>query len=151
MTGERVREEIDVGGTPEQYLAVITDFASYPEWEKNTKKREVRETDEQGRGTKVWFEFRTPVKTVAYTVGYDYSGFPRSISFNLLGGDIKEFDGTFEFRQEGDTTHVSFDMGVHPGFPIPGIIKRQLERQQARSTLQRIKAKVEAPERATSS
>jgi ribosome-associated toxin RatA of RatAB toxin-antitoxin module len=141
---ERTRDEIDVMGSVEACYAVATDFGAYPEWEKNTRKAEVKESDEAGRPTHVWFEFETPVRVVTYTLAYDHSEAPGALSFDLIDGALKEMNGRWTFEARGDTTHVVYEMSVRPDFPIPGLIKRALEKKMSRSCVKTVKSRVEA-------
>lgn len=147
MAISTVTDSIDVHGTPADCVAVVTDFESWPEWEKNTKKVEILERDDMQRPTRVWFEFWTPVKHVPYTLGYDYSGLPQRMTFDLIEGEVAEYRGAFEFtQQEGEagTTRVTYEIGVHPGFPIPEMLRRQIQRQHARKVVKHIKETVES-------
>lgn len=141
-----VTESIEVNGTAAACVAVITDFEAWPQWEKNTKKVEILERDEQQRPTRVWFEFWTPVKRVPYTVGYDYSGLPERFTFELIEGEVAAYRGSFGFsEQPGGTTTVTYEIGVHPGFPIPELLRRQIQRQHARQVVKHVKTAVESP------
>jgi ribosome-associated toxin RatA of RatAB toxin-antitoxin module len=141
---ERTRDEIDVKGSAEACYAVAADFGAYPEWEKNTRKAEVKESDDEGRPTRVWFEFETPVKLVTYTLAYDHSEAPGALSFDLVDGDLREMNGRWTFQPNGDGTHVVYEMSVRPDFPIPGLIKRALEKKMSRSCVKTVKTRVEA-------
>jgi ribosome-associated toxin RatA of RatAB toxin-antitoxin module len=141
---EKTRDEIDVKGSVEACYAVAADFAAYPEWEKNTRKSEVKETDEQGRGTKVWFEFETPIKNALYTLAYDHSKSPHSLSFDLLEGDLREMNGTWTFQDKGEAvTTVTYEVSVRPDFPLPNLLKRAIEKKHARSCVKIVKTRVE--------
>lgn len=141
---ERTRDEIEVKGSVEDCYAVATDFAAYPDWEKNTRKAEVTESDDQGRATRVWFEFETPVKMVTYTLAYDHSEAPKALSFDMIDGDLKEMNGRWTFEGQGETTRVVYEMSVRPDFPIPALIKRALEKKMSRSCVKTVKTRVEA-------
>jgi uncharacterized membrane protein len=144
MQIETVTESIDVEGSPDACLAVVTDFEAWPRWEKNTKRVQVLERDEAQRGTKVWFEFWTPVKRVPYTVGYDYSQLPGRMTFERIDGEVAEYRGAFDFHARDDgTTRVDYEIGVHPGFPIPELLRRQIQRQHARHVVRHIKRTIQ--------
>ena len=91
---ESVKDSIDVEAPAQAVFEVATDFEAYPEWNANINKVEVKETDAEGRGTKVFYEVDAKVKVVRYTLAYDYSQAPRSFSWDLLDGDVKELSGS---------------------------------------------------------
>lgn len=141
---ERVSDNIDVAATAEEVFQVATDFESYPDWNANIKKVEIKETDSEGRATEVWYQVDAKVKTLSYTLGYDYSEAPEAFSWDLIEGDVKELSGSYRFDEFDDVTEVRYETQVDPGFPIPGFLKRQGERQIVKGALQDLKKRVES-------
>ena len=140
---ERVKDSIDIKASAEEILEVATDFEAYPEWNANIKQVEVRETDEDGWPTQVWYEVDAKVKTVKYTLEYDYSNAPESFSWDLVEGDVKELSGSYTFDEFDDVTDVTYELTVDPGFPLPGFMKRQAEKQITSTALKDLKKRVE--------
>jgi ribosome-associated toxin RatA of RatAB toxin-antitoxin module len=141
---DKVSDNIDVSATAEEIFRVATDFEAYPEWNPNIKKVEVRETDPEGRATKVWMQVDAKVKTVSYTLAYDYSEAPEAFSWDLVDGDVKALSGSYRFDEFDDVTEVQYETSLDPGFPIPGFLKRQGEKQIAKGALQDLKKRVES-------
>lgn len=141
---ETVKDSIDVSASAEELFAVVTDFDAYPEWNPNIKEVEVTETDAEGRGSKVWFKVDVKIKVLSYTLAYDYSGAPRSLSWDLVDGEIKALEGSYTFDEFDDVTEVRYEMAIDPGFPVPGFVKKQAEKQIARGALQDLKKRVES-------
>jgi len=140
---ENVSDSIDIAASAEEIFEVATDLENYPKWNANIKKVEIKESDDEGRPTKVWMQVDAKVKTVSYTLEYDYSGAPDSFSWHLLEGDVKELSGSYTFDEFEDVTEVRYETKVDPGFPVPGIVKRQAERQIVKGALQDLKKRVE--------
>jgi ribosome-associated toxin RatA of RatAB toxin-antitoxin module len=140
----RVKDSIDVEASAEEVFEVATDFESYPEWNGAMKKVEVQEQDDDGRATKVFFEVDARLKTVSYTLSYDYSNAPESFSWSLLNGDVKELQGAYSFDEFDDVTEVSYELELDPGFPVPGIFRRQGERELKKAALDELKNRVES-------
>jgi uncharacterized membrane protein len=140
---EKVSDSIDVEATAQEIFDVATDFDTYPDWNANIKNVEVKETDEEGYPTKVWFEVDAKVRTVRYTLEYDYSNAPESFSWDLVDGDVKELSGSYGFDEFEDATEVTYELRIEPGFPLPGFMKRQAERQIMKGALQDLKKRVE--------
>ncbi len=141
---ESVKDSIDVKASAQDVFEVATDFEAYPEWNANIEKVEIKERDADGRGRKVWYRVDAKVKTVAYTLTYDYSDAPRSFSWDLLDGDVKELNGSYAFDQFDDVTEVVYETAVDPGFPIPKLLKRQAQRAIVRGALEDLKKRVES-------
>ena len=141
---DRVSDNIDVAATAEEVFAVATDFEAYPDWNANIKKVDIKETDDDGRATKVWFEVDAKVKTVTYTLSYDYSEAPEAFSWELLDGDVEALSGSYRFDEFDDVTEVQYETSLDPGFPIPGFLKRQGEKQIVKGALHDLKKRVES-------
>ena len=141
---DSVSDNIDVNATAEEVFAVTTDFEAYPEWNANIKKVEIKETDDEGRATKVWMQVDAKVKTVAYTLAYDYSDAPEAFSWSLLEGDVKALSGSYRFDEFDDVTEVQYETSIDPGFPIPSFLKRQGEKQIVKGALADLKKRVES-------
>lgn len=144
---ESVSDSIDIDATVSEIFEVATDFERYPEWNANIKRVEVRETDDEGRATKVWMKVDAKVKVVEYTLEYEYSDAPDSFSWHLLEGDVTDLRGSYEFDQFDDVTEVRYETSIDPGFPIPGFLKRQGEKQIVKGALQDLKKRVEGKAR----
>ena len=140
---DSVSDSIDIAGSAEEIFEVATDLERYPEWNANIKKVEIKESDGDGRPTKVWMQVDAKVKTVSYTLEYDYSHAPESFSWKLIEGDVKELSGSYTFDEFDDVTEVRYETSVDPGFPIPGMLKRQAQKQIVKGALQDLKKRVE--------
>ena len=143
---DKVKDTIDISATAEEIFEVCIDFEAYPDWNANIKSVAIKETDEDGRATQVWFEVDAKLKVVKYTLDYDYSDAPDSFSWDLLDGDVKELSGSYTFDEFDDVTEVTYETSIDPGFPVPGMIKRQAQKQIAKAALEDLKKRVESPD-----
>lgn len=141
---QSVTDNIDVDATAQEIFDVASDFAAYPEWNANIKRVEIKETDDEGRASTVWFEVDAKVRTITYTLGYDYSNAPESFSWQLIDGDVKELSGSYEFDEFDEVTEVRYETRIEPGFPMPGFLKRQAEKQIVKGALVDLKKRVES-------
>ena len=141
---DTVKDSIDVKASADELFEITTDFDSYPQWNPNIKEAEVKEHDSEGRPSKVWFKVDAKLKVVSYTLAYDYSGAPESFSWKLVDGDIKALKGSYTFDEFEDVTEVRYEMAIDPGFPVPGFMKKQAEKQIARAALQDLKKRAES-------
>ena len=141
---DTVKDNIDIEASAEEIFDVVTDFESYPEWNPNIKQVEVKKTDSEDRAVEVWFEVDAKLKVVKYTLQYDYSEAPEGVSWDLLEGDVKELRGSYAFDEFEDLTEVAYETTIDPGFPVPGMIKRQAQKQIAKAALEDLKKRVES-------
>lgn len=141
---ESVKDSIDIAASAEEIFEVATDFEAYPEWNANVKQVEIKETDDEGRATKVWYEVDAKVKVVTYTLAYDYSEAPESFSWDLVDGDVKELSGSYVFDEFEDVTDVTYETKIEPGFKVPSMLKRQAEKLIVRGALEDLKKRVES-------
>jgi uncharacterized membrane protein len=141
---DKAQDNIDIGASAEEIFEVATDFESYPEWNANIKRVEVKETDDEGRATKVFFEVDAKVRGITYTLQYDYSNAPESFSWELVDGDPKELSGSYSFDEFDDVTEVAYEIAIDPGFPMPGFLRKQAQRQIMKTALADLKKRVES-------
>ena len=140
----QVKDTIDIEAGAEAIFAVATDYESYPDWNPEVKGVEVKAKDDEGRATEVEWQVDARIRTVRYTLAYDYSGAPDSYSWELLEGDIKSLTGSYSFDEFDDITEVSYETELDPGFPVPGLLRRQGEKQLKKSALDKLKSRVES-------
>jgi ribosome-associated toxin RatA of RatAB toxin-antitoxin module len=141
---ESVRGDIDIEAEAGEILDVILDFTSYPEWSSNVKEVTIEKADDEGRGTLVRYRVDAKVREVTYRLAYEYSDLPASFSWTLEDGDLEELSGSYAFDEFDDVTEVAYEVQIDPGFPVPGVIKRQAEKQIASSALKKLKERVES-------
>lgn len=141
---ESVRGDIDIEAEAGEILDVILDFTSYPEWSSNVKEVTIEKADDEGRDTLVRYRVDAKVREVTYRLAYEYSDLPASFSWTLEDGDLEELSGSYAFDEFDDVTEVAYEVQIDPGFPVPGVIKRQAEKQIASSALKKLKERVES-------
>jgi hypothetical protein len=138
-----VKDSIDIRASALEIFEVATDLDSYPDWNEDIKRVEIKQRDDENRPVEVWMEVDVKLKLVGYTIEYDYSAAPGFFSWSLVEGDVKELEGSYRFDEFDDVTEVTYEMRVDPGFPIPGFLRRQAERRVARGALENLKQRVE--------
>jgi len=128
---ETATESITIAATPEQVWAIATDLENYPTWTHDVKAVVIVSRDDQGRPSHV--EFRTSAlgRSTHYTLEYDYSDAPNTLSWTMVKGDIqRSIDGAFRFTPTEDGgTRVQYDLAIELVVPLPGFVKRRAERR----------------------
>jgi ribosome-associated toxin RatA of RatAB toxin-antitoxin module len=122
---DRVNESIVLAADRDAVLGVITDFASYPDWQPQMQEAEVLERDDQGRATTVRYKFKGQMFTANYTLAYTYDD--AGLSFTAIDGDIlKTLDGRYTLVEEAPgKTHVTYELEASPAIKIPAVLRRQ--------------------------
>ena len=142
---DQASQSVVVNATPEQCFAVATDFEHYPNWATDVKEATVLARDSQGRGTEV--EFRTSAlgRSTHYTLRYDYTNAPRSMSWQMVKGDImRTIDGAYTFSpSSGGGTDVTYTLSIELIVPLPGFVKRRAEVRIVNS-VKDLKARIES-------
>ena len=135
-----------INASAEEIMAVITDFDSYPKWTDFTS-AEVLMTDEQGRGTEVRYEMKAPViGDVMLTLSYRYMAGDVGVSWTSkdIEGRIKSIKGEYVLEElDEDETRVTYKTSVELRMKVPGMLKRQGEKQLIKQALEGLKRRVE--------
>lgn len=137
---------IEIGATPEDIMAAIADFESYPEWVDGIRSAEVRGRDHRGRGTEVAFEFSAMGFTARYTLAYDYADQDAGVSWTSTeaSGAVREIEGEYVLEPLNGDTEVTYRLAVDVAVPVPGFLKRRADRQAVSTALEGLKRRVEA-------
>ncbi len=84
------------------------------------------------------------VKKVSYRLEYSYEE-PWRITWEYLGGDVKDIDGSFEFEDQGDgTTLATYAVALDAGVWMPGPVKKVLSGQVMKRSVDDLKRRVES-------
>lgn len=143
MTDSATESEI-IAATPEHCFAVATDVERYPEWAHDVKEVTIRERDAQMRPVLVDYRVAALGRSTSYSLKYDYSQAPKSISWHLVHGDIERaIDGEYRFEIAGEATKVTYLLSIELIVPIPGFIKRRAE-GRILHTLKELKVRCES-------
>jgi ribosome-associated toxin RatA of RatAB toxin-antitoxin module len=146
---DSVAERMTIRSTPAHCYEVLTDFERYPEWAADIKAVSIDQRDEDGRPFLVTYRAAAFGRSTSYTLRYDYSGAPRTLSWVQVGGDLtRRLDGEYviESTDEGNAD-VSYRLVVDLKVPLPGFVKRRAEGRIMVTALRELRARVEAPAR----
>jgi ribosome-associated toxin RatA of RatAB toxin-antitoxin module len=140
---DQASSSITIDAAPADVMAVIADFARYPEWAGFIKTAEVLSTGADGRADKARFVVDAGVMKADYTLRYTYSG-DEKITWELESGSLKENTGSYVLRPEGDATHVTYSLTIDAGIPMLGMFKRKAEKVVMDTALKELKKRVES-------
>jgi ribosome-associated toxin RatA of RatAB toxin-antitoxin module len=129
-----------------EIMAVISDFAAYPEWAEAVKETEVLSTTSHGRAEKVRFVLDAGVVKDTYVNVYDWSDDGLSVSWTLSEGQVQKAQrGSYRLRPESDQrTEVTYSLAVDLAIPMIGMFKRKAEKMIMDTALKELKRRVES-------
>jgi carbon monoxide dehydrogenase subunit G len=125
-------------------MAVIADFAAYPQWASAVRVAEVLEK-EDGRASRVRFTLDAGVVKDTYVLGYDWDG-DTAVRWHLAeaGSAISAMTGGYLLADEGGATETTYELSVELRIPMPGLLKRRAEKTIIDTALKGLKNRVES-------
>jgi len=143
MGAKRASHSLVIEAGADTCFQAITEYETFPEWQRAVKSVEVLSRDDDGRGRDVRFGIDAKVRQVAYTLRYSYEP-PHLITWDYVEGDVKSVDGQFSFDEQGDgTTLATYSLAIDPGVWLPGPVKSMLSDQVMRRSVEDLKRRVE--------
>lgn len=140
---KHAEQQTVVDGTPQQCFDALLEYETFPDWQRAVKAVEVVSRDRAGRGREVAFEIDAKVRTIRYRLRYSYEP-PHRISWDYLGGDVKDVDGEMVLEDRGDgTTLATYSLALDPGVWLPGPLQKILSDQVMRGSVEDLKRRVE--------
>ena len=142
---EQTTSTIQVNATPKEIMAVIADFAAYPEWADSMRETEVLSTDEAGRPKQVRFKVDAGAISDEYTLDYHWSR--NEVTWTLVKAKmVKGMDGAYVLRDlgGGEGTEVTYRLAVDVAIPMIGMLKRKAEKVIIDTALKGLKKRVES-------
>ena len=136
-------QSIVVDAPPADVMAVIADFASYPQWVAAAKKVEVEETGDDGRARRVSFVLDAGAVKDDYVLEYTWDG-DRQVTWNLVKGQMqKRQEGSYTLVETDGRTEVTYKITIDLSIPMLGMIKRRAEKVILDTALKELKKRVE--------
>jgi|SRR6478609_9702928 len=144
---EHTRSSIVIDATPAEVMAVIADFAAYPEWTGEVKEIDVLETGPDGRAAKVRLLLDAGAIRDEHTLAYTWDG-DREVSWTLVNSQmLRALDGSYALAPAGKGpaggTEVTYQLAVDVKIPMLGMIKRKAEKVIIDRALAGLKKRVE--------
>lgn len=142
---DHTSSRITIAADPPAIMAVIADFAAYPEWAGQVKSAEVVETGPDGRPAKVRFVLDAGVIGDRYTLAYTWTG-DTEVSWRMdqAGRMISALTGAYRLAPVAGGTEVTYELTVDLSVPMLGMIKRKAEKIIVDTALNGLKKRVEA-------
>ncbi|MEU8776089.1 SRPBCC family protein [Streptomyces sp. NPDC048606] len=141
---EHTSSSITIEAAPAEVMAVIADFARYPEWTGEVKEAEVLSTDAAGRAEKVRLLLDAGAIKDDHTLAYSWKG-TDEVSWTLDKSQmLRQLDGSYRLAPlDGGRTEVTYQLTVDVKIPMLGMIKRKAEKVIIDRALAGLKKRVE--------
>ncbi|GAA4845514.1 SRPBCC family protein [Kitasatospora terrestris] len=141
---EHTRSSIIIEATPAEVMAVIADFAAYPEWTGEVKEIEVLSSAEDGRAAEVRLLLDAGAIRDEHVLAYTWDG-DREVSWTLVKSQmLRSLDGSYTLAaRSGGGTEVTYQLAVDVKIPMLGMIKRKAEKVIIDRALAGLKKRVE--------
>jgi hypothetical protein len=135
-------QSIVIAAPPAAIMAVIGDFAAYPQWAGSVKSAEVLSTGPDGKPEQVRFRLDAgPIKD-EYVLAYTWAA--ERVDWTLVKAQMqKSQQGSYVLVPRGDTTEVTYHLAVDLTIPMLGMLKRKAERVIMDTALKELKKRVE--------
>ncbi|CAM5646202.1 SRPBCC family protein OS=Streptomyces tendae OX=1932 GN=GUR47_11825 PE=4 SV=1 [Streptomyces tendae] len=139
---EHTSSSITIEAAPADVMAVIADFARYPDWTGEVE-AQVLATDAQGRAEQVRLVMDAGAIKDDQTLAYTWTG-EHEVSWTLVVQMLRSLDGTYLLRPAGTGTEVTYRLTVDVKIPMLGMIKRKAEKVITDRALAGLKKRVES-------
>lgn len=126
-------------------MAVIADFAAYPQWASGVRSAEVTEPGEPGRARQVRFQLDAGMFRDSYVLRYRWDG-DRGVRWDLAepGSVISELTGEYRLSDADGVTEVTYELSVDIRIPMLGVLKRKAEKTIIDTALRGLRERIEA-------
>jgi carbon monoxide dehydrogenase subunit G len=140
-------QSIVIDAAPEQVVAVICDFASYPQWTPAMKSVEVVEEYEDGYASQVRYVLDAGVLTDEYTLQYEYAEDVSRIEWHLVAPSKMQRtqNGSYDIDANDDgTSTVTYTLEVDLAVGMLGMFRKKAEKMIMDAALNQLKHRVES-------
>lgn len=110
-------------------MAVIADFAAYPQWASGVRAAEVVLSGPDGRPVQVRFTLDAGIIRDKYVLGYRWRD--DEVRWDLVerGSMISDMSGAYLLEDDsGGGTNVTYELAVGLAVPMIGMMKRRAEK-----------------------
>jgi hypothetical protein len=137
-------QSIVIHAAPAAVMAVISDFAAYPDWAGSVKSTEVTATGPDGAPAQVVFTIDAGVLRDEYELAYQWHG-DAGVSWSLVRAQMQKSQrGSYTLAALEDGTQVTYNLAVDLAIPMLGMLKRKAEKVIMDTALKELKKRVEA-------
>ncbi|MBI3722939.1 SRPBCC family protein [bacterium] len=140
-----MHQDTIVDAPPRAVWDVVTDYESYPRFFPEFTEVSIIDTD----GTAKIVEFTCDFgKKVTYTLRIEHDEKNLTTRWTYVGGDLKDSQGGWQFKEEGGKTKVGYDVDAKVGFFVPKMISDRLVANNVPKMFEQLKGEVQKRKKA---
>jgi carbon monoxide dehydrogenase subunit G len=141
---DRTSASITVAAPRSTVMAVIADFAAYPDWATVVSAVQIVEDGTDSRPRRVRFVLDAGLIKDSYVLGYEWDG-DSAVRWELAQGGtmVTEMSGAYLLADDGPGTRVSYELAVGTRLPMLGMLKRRAEKTIIETALKGLKSRAE--------
>jgi ribosome-associated toxin RatA of RatAB toxin-antitoxin module len=137
-------QSIVIHAEPARVMAVIADFAAYPEWTGAIKSVDITVPGTPGRARQVRYVMDAGLLKDTYELAYTWAPDGLSVSWDLVSGSLQKAQrGSYRLQPVADGTEVTYSLNVEPSIPLIGPLRRKAERSILDTALKELRKRVE--------
>jgi uncharacterized protein YndB with AHSA1/START domain len=144
---DRTASSVVVAAPRAAVMAVIADFAIYPEWAAAVRAAEVLSRNADGRAERVRFTLDAGMIRDSYVLHYEWDD-DAEVRWGMAeaGSMISEMSGRYLLADHGVGTEVTYELAVGLRIPMIGMLKRRAEKAIVDTALGGLRSRAEAKE-----
>jgi hypothetical protein len=125
-------------------MAVIADFAAYPQWASGVRSAQVLRTGADGLAERVRFTLDAGMIKDSYVLAYTWQG-DEQVRWELVerGTAVSDMSGAYRLDHAGDATKVTYELAVSLAVPMIGMLKRRAEKTIIDTALKGLRSRVQ--------
>ena len=137
-------QSIQVAAPAETVFDIAAHVEDFPAWATGVRETEVLAGNDDGTPARARIVIDGMIRTITYVLNYTYDGIARIEWTAEPGEDISVMDGRYEFYDlEDGGTEVVYALRVEPNFKVPGMLRRQAEKQIVATALRGLRDRAE--------
>ena len=139
------RDSTVVDASVADVMAVIADFAAYPEWSASIDAAEVLSTGADGRPDRVRFQLRAGALVDEYVRVYSWSADHRSVEWRLESSTLqRDQRGSYRLEPVEAGTRVDYELEIELTVPVIGSLRSRAQRRILGDALSELKRRAES-------
>lgn len=137
-------QSVMISAQPADILAVIGDFAAYPEWVEALASCAVLSHHPDGSADRVRFVVETGIVQDDYVLAYTWPPNRLGVSWTLVSSHIMSAQiGSYALLPSGRQTEVTYALSVELSIPMMAMFQRQAEKMIMEVALGSLQSRVE--------
>jgi carbon monoxide dehydrogenase subunit G len=134
---------IEIDASPEEVFDAITDYETFHSWQTAVISAEVESREKRSKlGEVVKYEIDGKVRTVRYTLKYNYDR-PERIGWDYVEGEgLNRLEGGYEIKPSGSGATAKYKVGIDVT-GVPGPILKRVQKATVKKANEDLKAEAE--------